>query len=290
MIKKIYSIPKINGLLVRLRILLNFIYPRRANSFKICKEFVLNKSGLEFGGPSKMFSSKGLLPVYPYIENLDNCNFSSETIWEGELKPGFTYNYYKSKLGYQYIFDTSEFKDILPEKYDFILGSHIIEHFANPIKALFEWKRILKANGILIAVIPHKDGTFDNRRSITNIDHLIDDYKKNMGEDDLTHLEEILALHDLKSDKEAGSTDQFKARSLKNYENRCIHHHVFSTQLAAHLIDYIGFQIIKVEPLLPCHIIITAKKSEQHNNTNLLFFLEKSKFNSPFKSDKIILK
>lgn len=280
----------INTLLKQSRILFNSIYPLKAGSYKVCRDFVMNKSGIEFGGLSNIFSLKGLLPLYPIVESLDNCNYSSRTIWEGEIKPGYSYKYYQDKTGYQYVLDTTEFKKIPSEKYDFVLGSHIIEHFANPIKAIFEWKRILKAGGILIAVIPHKDGTFDNRRSVTKLSHLIDDYKNNTGENDLKHIEEILELHDLNSDKEAGTIQQFKERSLNNYENRSLHHHVFNTQLAANLINYIGLQIIKVEPVLPCHIIVTAKKSLQVDNEKLLSSLEMGEFKSYFKSDKSKLK
>ena len=276
----------INTLLKQSRILLNFIYPLKAGSYKVCRDLVMNKSGIEFGGPSNIFSPKGLLPLYPVVKSLDNCNYSSRTLWEGEIKPGYSYKYFQGKTGYQYVLDTGEFASIQSEKYDFVLGSHIIEHFANPIKAILEWKRILKTDGILIVVIPHKEGTFDNKRTVTKLSHLIDDYKINTGEDDLTHIEEILELHDLNSDNEAGTRQQFKERSLKNYENRCLHHHVFNTQLAANLINYIGLQIIKVEPVLPCHIIVTAKKSSQFDNEELLISLEKGDFRSYFKSDK----
>jgi len=277
-------------MLKKLKILLNFFHPLKAGSYKVCKEAVLNKSGLEFGGPSKIFSEDGFLPLYPFVMNLDNCNYSSKTIWEGEIKPGNSYNFYKGKIGYQYVLDTDELKEIQSDKYDFILASHIIEHFANPIKALSDWKRILKNSGTLIAVIPHKDGTFDNRRKITELEHLIDDYNGNIGEDDLTHLEEIINLHDLEADKEAGSIQQFKERSLKNYENRCIHHHVFNTQLAARLIDFTGFEIMKVEPFLTCHIIVVARKSDTYDNKKILDNLKKANFRSPFKSDKIKFK
>lgn len=250
---------------------------------------MLNKSGLEFGGPSKLFSSKGIFPVYPYVKSLDNCNFSSETIWDGEIKSGQTFVYEnKSPNGYQYILDIDDLNQIPSGKYDFILGSHVIEHFANPIKALYEWKRILKNSGSLIVILPHKDGTFDNKRKVTNLTHIIEDYKKNTGEDDLTHLEEILELHDLKADEKAGSFQQFKERSFNNYKNRCLHHHVFNSYLAAQLFDFIKLKIISVEPVLSCHIILVAKKTEQYDNQELISNLVSGKFSSPFKSDKFL--
>ena len=33
---------------------------------------------------------------------------------------------------------------VLDKSYDFVISSHVIEHFKNPIKALYEWKRIAR--------------------------------------------------------------------------------------------------------------------------------------------------
>lgn len=91
----------------------------------------------------------------------------------------------------------------------------MIEHTANPIKTLKEWLRIIKADGHLVLVIPHKDGTFDHKRPTTTVEHMIEDYKNGTDEYDLTHLDEILEYHDLKLDPDAGTFEEFKTRSLK---------------------------------------------------------------------------
>ena len=76
----------------------------------------------------------------------------------------------------------------------------MVEHTANPIKAIKEWMRVLKNKGSLIIVFPDKDRTFDNKRPVTSLNHLIDDYVANTEEDDLTHLPEILNLHNFYKD------------------------------------------------------------------------------------------
>ena len=48
------------------------------------------------------------------------------------------------------------------ESYDFI-SSHQLEHVADPIKALFEFRRILK-KGILILVLPNLNITLTIKR------------------------------------------------------------------------------------------------------------------------------
>ena len=286
MIKKILWIIRKNTLTDILRVILNNVYVIKAKSFKNCKELTANKVGLEIGGPSKLFSKKGLMPLYPYIKTLDNCNFSSQTVWEGQIEDGYTYKFDDSKsLGYQYVIDTTDLNKIASNKYDFILSSHVIEHIANPIKALFEWIRILKNEGILLIVLPHKDGTFDHKRNVTPFMHLIEDYNNQTDETDLTHLDEILKFHDLSRDSGVGSFNQFKIRSLNNIENRCLHHHVFNTQLAIKLIDYLKLQILKIETVYPNHIIIVAQKSTEYNNQSIIGKLKNGKFRSPFKSD-----
>ncbi len=80
----------------------------------------------------------------------------------------------------------------------------------------------------MILILPNKKSIFYHLRSITTIDHLIEDYKNDSGEDDLTHLKEILQLHDLNIDKPAVTFQQFTMRSLNNFLNRGLHHHVFN--------------------------------------------------------------
>lgn len=81
-----------------------------------------------------------------------------------------------------------------------------------------------------------------------------------MGEDDMTHFDEIITLHDLSRDPEAGTPEQFSARSLQNVVNRCFHQHVFDTQRVVELLDHVGVQMLAVETMQPFHIIAVARK------------------------------
>src|SRR5450755_403731 len=38
---------------------------------------------------------------------------------------------------------------------DFVISSHVIEHFPDPIKTLKEWHRVVKAGGSLYVIAPH---------------------------------------------------------------------------------------------------------------------------------------
>lgn len=261
MIKRVYSLIRTRGVGVLFGVLYRHVFRPRFVRFQQCAAFFLDKRGLEIGGPSSVFERRGLFPVYPLAARVDNCNFGDVTVWEGAIQQGATFQYDNQRApGTQYVAEATDLGFIAAGSYDFVLSSHALEHVANPLQALSEWKRVLKDNAVLALILPHRDGTFDHRRPVTALSHLIDDFERNMGEDDLTHLDEILALHDLAMDPEAGGDASFKARSMKNIENRCLHHHVFDTPLAVELVDHMGLQILAVEGHHPFHIFIIAQK------------------------------
>jgi SAM-dependent methyltransferase len=267
-------------------------FPKKAICFQVCENFVSDRIGLEIGGPSNVFKRRGILPVYPIAKHLDNCNFAGVTTWEGEIEEGLNFNFNEnSPPGRQYLGEAANLARIDSAKYDFILSSHMLEHTANPLQALSEWTRVLKDDGVLVLVLPHKDGTFDNQRPVTTLDHLIEDFKCEVKEDDLTHLTEILELHNFSRDPGSETSSEFKKRSENNFENRCLHHHVFDTQLAVNLLNYHGVQIHAVELIEPCHIVLIAQKisSDELNNQDFLRDDAEYKVRSPFVSDKYLV-
>ncbi len=191
--------------------------------------WVRNKTGFEIGGPS--LDSWGSLGVYDAAATIDTTNFAANTLWEKRLKDGSPFLWNNQPKGKQYIRDAVDLNGIPNEFYDFVLASHTIEHIANPFKALLEWLRILRPGGLLLIIAPFKDVTFDHKRNIDRLEHLINDYHNQTTEADLSHLPDILRLHDLARDPPAGNIDTFKARSEKNFENRGLHQHVYDQEL-----------------------------------------------------------
>jgi len=207
-------------------------------------QYCSNLNGLEIGGPSWSFFN---YKVYFELANLDGVNFSSSTVWnkDSPLEHGENkYKFLPDKTGFLYLSEATDLSEIKSSKYDIILSSNNLEHIANPIKALKEWIRVLKPNGLIFLVLPKKESSFDHRRNITTIDHMIEDYIKDVGEGDLSHLHEILRLHDLSRDPPAGNFEAFKIRCLKNKENRCLHHHVFDLNLIRQLFHYLNIEEI----------------------------------------------
>ncbi|HEY3756598.1 MAG TPA: class I SAM-dependent methyltransferase [Opitutaceae bacterium] len=59
---------------------------------------------------------------------------------------------------------------------DFVVMSHVLEHLANPIRALTEVFRVLKPGGHAALAVPDKRFTFDRPRRITEFAHLWTDF------------------------------------------------------------------------------------------------------------------
>lgn len=237
------------------------LQPGKRQLIKLSKG-LSSRKGLEIGGPSSLFGLRGYFPVYVFARQVDGVNFSNETVWEGKLDEGKNYSYFPGKTGHQYIAEASDLSKVVTASYDFILSCHSLEHVANPIKALKDWHRILKSKGTLVLVLPDKEFTFDIKRPYTNLEHLISDYQNGVDEDDATHFEEVIQLHDLSTDTGVASQLELETRTNNNFENRCVHHHVFSLQLVKELLEYCGFTIIYQQKGAPFHLITVAEKKE----------------------------
>ena len=57
------------------------------------------------------------------------------------------------------------------------------------------------------------------KASVKNAVKFINDFENKVQENDLTHVEEVLELHDLSRDPQAGTKEAFKIRCQKNFEN-----------------------------------------------------------------------
>jgi SAM-dependent methyltransferase len=247
-----------------------------------------SRRGLEIGGPSAMLAGDGGIPIYDVLKSLDNCLYAGSTIWTGEVREGSTFSYDPSKEpGTQIICDSTDLHPIEDSSYDCVLACHCLEHIANPLRALAEWKRVLRDDGLLLLILPHKDGTFDWRRPITRLAHMVQDYENAVGEEDLTHLPEILELHDLSRDQAAGTKEQFRQRCLENYTNRAMHHHVFDTMTALETLNHMGFKILRVDYLRPLHILILASRANPPvDNRRFMEPGSRRWSRSPFPSDR----
>lgn len=231
----------------------------KAKCYPLVRARLTGKSGVEIGGPSQVFDSN--LPIYRHIQSLDNCVFAEVTHWEGSRASGATFHFDQGKrIGNNFITEGVTLEGIGDAKYDFVLSSHNLEHIANPLKALQNWKRVLKPHGFLLVSLPDKHRTFDYLRPVTTLDHLLDDYARDTGEQDMTHVEELVTLWDYEKFPIANSIAEHRERYRDNYRQRLVHHHVFDLQSAVRLIDFAGFKVLSKERCLPNHLIVFAQK------------------------------
>jgi SAM-dependent methyltransferase len=240
---------------------IDYLYPivyrhKKMKTAHTYQDLVKNKIGLEIGGPSSFF--KYVMPLYPLVKKLDGVNFSKLTVWEGDICEGFNFRFYKNRVGFQYITEAVDLSQIESDCYDFVLSCNCLEHIANPLQALCEWKRVLLPGGYMILVLPDKIYNFDHNRPTTTFEHLLDDYNSHILESDLTHINEILALHDLSMDPQAGDIFKFKKRSLENYFNRCLHHHVFDIALLEKMLTFFHIDLVSSDQA--CENIIVSCK------------------------------
>lgn len=225
-------------------------YRRRSQVIPILAGFK-DLEVLEVGGPSVIFEASSLVPVYEVMKQHDAVNYAAATLWQSGTRaplPRREFMAEATALGCP------------DEAYEGLLASHVIEHIANPLGALAEWRRVVKKGGPLLIVIPHRDFTFDHRRETTPLDHLRDDERARMGEDDLSHVPEVLERHDPRHDFFDGDAAAFSRRCWDNLRYRALHHHVFSTQSAVDCVSAAGLEVAQVLPSRPHHIVILARR------------------------------
>jgi SAM-dependent methyltransferase len=290
-VRTVYVKSRAASVAVFLGTLFRTVIPRCLACYRQLKPFFQGKVGLEIGGPTGKFRRSGLLPVYAVAHRVDNCNFSSNTIFEGIIKEGATFHFNRRRApGHQYVAEATDLGAIASASYDFVLSSHTLEHVANPLLALSEWTRVLKEEGLFVLVLPHRDGTFDHNRPVTSMAHLIQDCERPVTEADLTHLEEALRLHDLATDPHVSDFDSFREMSERNIENRRLHHHVFDTRLAVEVVHQVGLQILAVEVFRPYDIFVLARKrirGQVVQNEGYRGIDAAPVWHSPFPSDRV---
>jgi SAM-dependent methyltransferase len=219
--------------------------------------YITGKYGLEIGGPSVIFCRKHLVPVYDICWRIDNGVFAGKTIWSDPTDS----QKFGSHLGKEFVAEACDLSWVPDETYDFVISSHVLEHTANPLGVLQEWKRVLTAGGMILLIVPDKRGSPDHMRPYTSFDHLEADFQANTSEADLTHLDEILTLHDLGLDPGGGSPEQFRDRCVKNPSVRAMHHHVFSPEVLVMMFTALQMRVLNLVIERPTHIIGSALKA-----------------------------
>ena len=143
----------------------NNIKNNQTRNSKIINKYLLGLKGIEIGGAS--YADYGIDAIN--IDRIDT-NVNNNIYYDEQTK----------NSGYLKKVDLISKGDDLPFKdntIDFVFTSHVIEHFYDPIKALKEWYRVIKKDGYIFIIAPHKERTFDKDRERTTLQELIDRHK-----------------------------------------------------------------------------------------------------------------
>jgi SAM-dependent methyltransferase len=117
--------------------------------------------------------------------------------------------------------------DAIPVKdgaYDYALASHVLEHLANPVKALREWSRVVRKDGKLIVFMPDCRLYPDDRRRLNEA-----------GPSALA---------------ESGALLERYRRGVANDEYD-VHHDVWSLDAAVGLFERLGFSLLETREATP---------------------------------------
>lgn len=123
------------------------------------------------------------------------------------------------------IIDNGEKLDSIgDETQDFIIANHFIEHCQDPISALKNMLRVVRAGGILYMAIPDKRFSFDVDRPVTTLEHVFKDFEEGPEWSKRSHFEEWARLVD-KKDTRTAIENHVNQLIEKDYS---IHYHVWS--------------------------------------------------------------
>jgi len=139
--------------------------------------------------------------------------------------------------------------EIPNDSYDWVISSHVIEHLENPIKALIGSHKVLKNDGYIYSVLPLYSQTFDKRRSVTSLQHLIDDFNSDKSGADWIHIDEFIRNYDCESDLVFKGDRNKWLDNFKLKPDRHTHYHVFDLALVFAMHGFCGFKCISIKEL-----------------------------------------
>jgi SAM-dependent methyltransferase len=130
---------------------------------------------------------------------------------------------------------------------DFVACSHVLEHLANPVRAIAEWYRVVKDGGVLYMLVPDRRLTFDRRRDRTPVRHLLEDFERGTSGADATHIDEFfdrVELRELNPALGKGDVESFREthraahhQAARSGQDVDIHHHVFEKRDVIDLLE-----------------------------------------------------
>jgi len=132
------------------------------------------------------------------------------------------------------VIDNGELLATIPEaSQDFIVANHFLEHCEDPIRTIETHLGKLKPGGVLFYAVPDKRYTFDSRRPLTPLDHMVADHEHGAERSRSEHYEEWARLvidGEAPAGTEGAALEEWKARRAEELERDAysIHMHVWT--------------------------------------------------------------
>jgi hypothetical protein len=129
---------------------------------------------------------------------------------------------------------------VASESEDFIVCSHVLEHLANPLRAILDFHRVLRPGGLLLILLPDRRRTFDKDRPPTQLEHVVADFEGDVVEIDDDHIVEFLANIELDAKtRNAIKTDpQTREEVFQVHRDRSIHVHCWTLEEFVRVVQY----------------------------------------------------
>lgn len=122
--------------------------------------------------------------------------------------------------------DGEKLNTVAAESQDFIVANHFLEHCEDPIGTIETHLGKLKPGGVLFYAVPDKRYTFDFRRPVTPLEHMVADYDEGPDGSRREHYDEWAQMV-LVEEGESEQDSLAKARRLEE-EKYSIHMHVWT--------------------------------------------------------------
>jgi predicted SAM-dependent methyltransferase len=120
---------------------------------------------------------------------------------------------------------------VAADSQDFIVANHFLEHTADPIGTIGNHLAKLKPGGVLFYTVPDKRYSFDFRREVTTLDHLVRDHEDGPEGSRRGHYDEWgLLVTGTEEEREAANWPERGAEMARalEAEDYSIHHHVWT--------------------------------------------------------------
>ncbi len=199
--------------------------------------------GVEIGGGSSPFpvplsTFVTHADVYPY-DKLVSLRYQGQNVCD-IVRP-------------EIVTDFTSLSPIGNDTLDFFVACHVIEHSRNPILSIKLALEKLKVGGQLILVVPEISKTFDRKRSLTALDHLVEDFKNPSTKRDEEHFRDFFAnAEGFYSDTDGDFESFWRSKLAEDYS---IHFHTWTHNSFLTMLDWIRANVYDFSGLWSCDVV-----------------------------------